>query len=63
MEVEIRGYKGTILNMVKHQDVNLYEIQLLNNNKDIETILHKVKPEEIKIIPKVSKGSTISLLK
>lgn len=49
--------------MVKHQDVNLYEIQLLNNNRDIEIILHKVKPEEIKVIPKVSKGSTISLLK
>lgn len=63
MEVEIRGYKGIILNMVKHQDVNLYEIQLLNNNRDIEIILHKVKSEEIKIIPKVSKGSTLSLLK
>lgn len=62
MEAEIRGHKGTILNMVKHQDVNLYEIQL-NNGRDIEIILHKVRPEEIKIIQKESKGSTISLLK
>ena len=55
MEVEIRGRKGIVLNMMKHQDANIYEVQLINSNKDVEFIIHRVKPEEINILQKESK--------
>lgn len=50
MEVEIRGRKGIVLNMMKHQDANIYEVQLINSNKDVEVIIHRVKPEEINVL-------------
>lgn len=54
MEVEIRGYKGYILNMVRHEIQNLYEIQLQAKG-DIQIRLHQIKPEEIKISNKEEK--------
>lgn len=51
MNVEIRGYEGYILNMVRHEIDNIYEIQLQAKG-DIQIRLHKVKPEEIKIVNK-----------
>lgn len=63
MEVEIRGRKGIILNMMKHQDANIYEVQLINSNKDVEAIIHRVKPEEINILQKESKGDILSFPK
>ncbi len=49
MNVEIREYKGYILNMTRHEVDNVYEIQLQAKG-DIQIRLHKVKPEEIKVI-------------
>lgn len=63
MEVEIRGRKGTILNMMKHKDANIYEVQLINSSKDVEVIIHRVKPEEINIIQKENKGDILSFPK
>lgn len=63
MEVEIRGRKGIILNMMKHQDANIYEVQLINSNKDVEVIIHRVKTEEINILQKKSKGDILSFPK
>lgn len=63
MEVEIRGRKGIILNMMKHQDANIYEVQLINSNKDVEVIIHRVKTEEINILQKESKGNILSFPK
>lgn len=63
MEVEIRGRKGIILNMMKHQDANIYEVQLINSNKDVEVIIHRVKTEEINILQKESKGDILSFPK
>lgn len=48
MEVEIRGYKGYILEMVRHNIDNLYEIQMQAKN-DVKIRLCNVSPEEIKI--------------
>lgn len=63
MEVEIRGRKGIVLNMMKHQDANIYEVQLINSNKDVEVIIHRVKPEEINVLQKKSKGDILSFSK
>lgn len=63
MEVEIRGRKGIVLNMIKHQDANIYEVQLINSNKDVEVIIHRVKTEEINILQKESKGDILSFPK
>ena len=63
MEVEIRGRKGIVLNMMKHQDANIYEVQLINSNKDVEVIIHRVKPEEINILQNESKGDILSFPK
>ena len=63
MEVEIRGRKGIVLNMMKHQYANIYEVQLINSNKDVEVIIHRVKPEEINILQKKSKGDILSFPK
>lgn len=63
MEVEIRGRKGIVLNMMKHQDANIYEVQLINSKKDVEVIIHRVKPEEISVLQKESKGDILSFSK
>ena len=49
MLVRIREYRGYILNMVRHEIKNLYEIQLQARG-DIQIRLHNVKPEEIEIL-------------
>lgn len=47
MTVEVRGYKGDILKMEKHNIEKLYEIQLQAPNDTLIRI-HNVKPEEIR---------------
>lgn len=49
MKVEIRGYVGYILDMVKNIN-NEYEIMLETTRGDVEIRLHRVKPTEIKVL-------------
>ncbi len=51
MEVEIRGYKGTIYQMMKYNTSIMYKIVLSGGLNEMITI-DKVKPEEIKILNK-----------
>ncbi len=49
MEVEIRGYKGTIYKMTKYDTSTMYEIVLSGGLYAMITI-DKVSPAEIKIL-------------
>lgn len=51
MEVEIRGYIGTIYQMIKYEISTKYKI-VLSAGADETITLDKVKPEEIKILNK-----------